>query len=100
MLSVEPTHEPQGQQRALFSGELVQPDLPMSYENTLCPCGGKKLTETMLCDDCEKAVAGTFDRTLMDDRTAPFEDRRRAAIRVLTVSRRRNASLPLAFSVR
>ena len=72
----------------------------MSYENTHCPCGGKKLTETMLCDSCEKTVAGTHDRTRMDDHTAPVEDRRRAAIRVLAVSRRRNASLPLAFSVR
>lgn len=38
----------------------------MSYENNKCPCGGHKLTDTMLCHDCEKAVGGTFDRELMD----------------------------------
>lgn len=72
----------------------------MAYENNKCPCGGRKLTDTMLCADCEKAVGGTFDRTQMDNPNESFEARRNAAIRVLSVSRRRNASLPLAFSVR
>lgn len=61
----------------------------MSYENTKCPCGGKKPTETMLCADCENAVAGTYDRVLMDNPNAGFGDRRRSAIRVLSVARRR-----------
>jgi len=72
----------------------------MSYENNKCPCGGRKLTETMLCDECEKAVAGTFDRLRMDDKSAILEDRRRSAIRVLAVARKRQGSLPLAFSGR
>lgn len=72
----------------------------MSYENSKCPCGGRKLTDTMLCDDCEKAVAGTFDRREMDDPKAPRDVRRSAAIRLLAVARRRNPLLPLAHSSR
>ena len=34
----------------------------MSYENHPCPCGGKKLIETMLCVECEQSFAGCFDR--------------------------------------
>ena len=72
----------------------------MSYENTACPCGGQKLTDTMLCAACETAVAGTYDRKAMDDHRNGFELRRQSAMRVLSISRRRNASLPLAFSLR
>lgn len=63
----------------------------MSYENEKCPCGDKKLTDTMLCGACEGVVAGTFDRVQMVDPAASFELRRNAAIRVLAVSRRRNS---------
>jgi hypothetical protein len=71
----------------------------MSYENTACPCGEKKLTDTMLCAACEAAVAGTYDRKAMDDQSNAFELRRQAAMRVLAVSRRRRAAdLPLAFT--
>ena len=62
----------------------------MSYENEKCPCGDKKLTDTMLCGACEAVVAGTFDRVEMVDPAASFESRRNAAIRVLSVARRRN----------
>jgi hypothetical protein len=64
----------------------------MSYENTQCPCRGQKLPETMLCPDCETAVAGTYDRREMDNPAAPLEARRAAAIRILAVSRRRLSS--------
>ena len=71
----------------------------MSYENTSCPCGEKKLTDTMLCAACETVVAGSYDRKAMDDHREPFELRRHAAMRVLAVSRRRRtaSALPLAF---
>lgn len=71
----------------------------MSYKNTRCPCGGQKLTETMLCPACETAVAGTYDRREMDNRAAPLEARRAAAIRLLAVSRRRQSRLPLAYGL-
>ena len=69
----------------------------MSYENTHCVCGGKKQTDTMLCGDCEKSVAGMFDRREMDNEAAPLEQRRSAAIRCLAVARRRNQSFALSF---
>lgn len=71
----------------------------MSYENTACPCGEKKLTDTMLCLACETAVAGTYDRKAMDDHRVDFEHRRHAAMRVLAVSRRRRGTLPLVYHV-
>ena len=71
----------------------------MSYENTRCPCGGTKLTETMLCPACEQAVAGTFDRREMDNRAAPLEARRSAAIRVLACARQRKPGLHLAYAL-
>ena len=69
----------------------------MSWDNTQCPCGGRKATETMLCAECEKFVEGTFDRREMDNPEASFDARRSAAIRVLACARRRNAFLPLNF---
>ena len=72
----------------------------MSYENTACPCGGQKLTDTMLCAACETAVAGTYDRKAMDDHRNGFELRRQSAMRVLSISRRRRTptALSLAYS--
>lgn len=61
----------------------------MSYENTHCPCGGRKPTDTMLCQACESAFAGTPDRQRMDDPSADFGARRGAAIRLLAAARRR-----------
>ncbi len=72
----------------------------MSWENTQCPCGEKKLTDTMLCPACEAHVGQSYDRKLMDDPAAHFDARRSAAIRVLQVARRRVKSLPLAFEMR
>lgn len=72
----------------------------MSWANTTCPCGGAKERETMLCQACEVAVAGTFDRREMENEAAGFTERRNAAIRVLAVARRRtNPSLSLNYSL-
>lgn len=73
----------------------------MSYENSNCSCGGKKLTNTMLCPTCEASFSTHPDRFAMWDRKLPFAARRQAAIRVLAMSRKRAAqgsSLPLSFS--
>lgn len=67
----------------------------MSYENTQCPCGNRKLVETMLCDDCERTFASTLDRKRMDDLTANWSARRGAAIRVLAQARRRRGVFKL-----
>jgi len=65
----------------------------MSYENTRCPCRGQKLAETMLCPDCETAVAGTYDREQIGNLAASLEARRAAAIRILAVCRRRASAI-------
>lgn len=68
----------------------------MSYENTKCPCGGTKPTDTMLCDDCNAALK---DRTEMRDYQDPscqVEWRRSAAIILVTLSRQRRRQLQFA----
>ncbi len=66
----------------------------MSFDNTHCVCGGRKLVETMLCGDCETFVVGTPDRARMDDPSAPWQARRGAAIRVLAQARQRKDFKP------
>lgn len=67
----------------------------MSYDNTQCPCGGRKLVETMLCAECERTFASAPDRRRMDDTTADWSVRRSAAILVLAQARRRRLGLKL-----
>jgi hypothetical protein len=69
----------------------------MSYENTACPCGGKKERETMICADCEQHFAATIEIATVQKKSWPMEVRRNAAIRLLAMARRRNKRLPLAF---
>jgi len=61
----------------------------MSYDSIHCPCGGRKLPETMLCEACETHVACDPDRRRMEDPSANWCARRAAAIRLLAVARRR-----------
>ena len=71
----------------------------MSWENTACPCGGKKQTDTMLCSPCEQAFATHQDKLAMSDASLGFQGRREAAMRVLAMSRKRSRSmLPLSYS--
>lgn len=71
----------------------------MSYENTSCPCGGKKQRETMLCQDCQDHLADTNELAAMNDTARPMQTRRSNAIRVLSMARKRKKSpaLPLSF---
>ena len=61
----------------------------MSYENTECPCGGRKERETMLCHECEAAFAGESDFRIIKDDSFSFSARRGAAITLLSKSRTR-----------
>ena len=72
----------------------------MSYENTSCPCGGKKERETMICADCVTAINGANpnDLALYEDHRIPTSTRRAMAIRILATARRRGQRLPLTFS--
>lgn len=61
----------------------------MSYENTKCPCGGNKPTDTMLCDECETALADHPSMKYFKDSKGPVESRRQAAIILVSVARQR-----------
>ena len=69
----------------------------MSYENTSCPCGGRKERETMICDPCKQAItaANPNDLALYEDHRIPVETRRAMAIRILAIARRRGSAKPL-----
>jgi hypothetical protein len=70
----------------------------MSYENTECPCGGKKDRETMICYECQKEFSDTFEMRIVSDLDKEPWHRRPAAIRLLSMARRRTKRLPLQFS--
>lgn len=65
----------------------------MSYENTSCPCGNTKPTDTMLCDDCVTAFADCPETKTMRDATLPVEYLRHSAMILLSLSRRRKRNL-------
>jgi hypothetical protein len=69
----------------------------MSYENTSCPCGGRKERETMLCRDCQDHTASTIEAAVMHDITRTWQTRRNAAIRLISMARKRDQKLPLRF---
>jgi hypothetical protein len=64
----------------------------MSYEDTSCPCGGKKERETMLCNDCEQYLADHPAMKVFRDKSDSAESRRHAATILLTVARKRKAN--------
>ena len=69
----------------------------MSYENTSCPCGGRKERETMICDPCKSfaSVTAANDLSLYEDHRIPVKTRRAMAIRILAIARRRGNAKPL-----
>jgi hypothetical protein len=69
----------------------------MSYENTSCPCGGRKERETMLCTPCIAATEGTIESAVMHDTTRTWQTRRNAAIRLIAMARKRHQKLALRF---
>lgn len=69
----------------------------MSYENTICPCGGRKERETMLCASCAAATDHIADAAIMADSTRPWQARRNAAIRLIATARKRHQKLALRF---
>lgn len=69
----------------------------MSYENTNCPCGGRKERETMLCRECHAYTASATETAVMNDAGRSWQSRRNAAIRLLAIARGRNKKLPLSF---
>lgn len=65
----------------------------MSYEDTHCPCGDKKPTDTMLCDACVEAFKDRKEMATYNS-SEPVEYRRHAAMILLALARgrKRNAA--------
>jgi len=62
----------------------------MSYHGTKCPCGGKKERDTMICSPCEQFLGSTQEFAAMNNQKLAMNNRRAAAIRVLSMSRKRH----------
>jgi hypothetical protein len=62
----------------------------MSFEDTNCPCGGKKPVGTMLCADCESAFAIHPAMVAFKDKTAGTEFRRHAAYTLISLAKNRD----------
>jgi hypothetical protein len=61
----------------------------MSYEDTNCPCGGRKQTETLLCDDCVEAFKDRNEMWSYRDAALPLSWRRQSAIILCALARGR-----------
>lgn len=61
----------------------------MSFEDTHCPCGGKKERETMLCAECVEWLKDKPAMKAFLDETCAVEYRRQAAIILVTLARKR-----------
>lgn len=63
----------------------------MSYEDTNCPCGGKKRRRTMLCAECIKAFAARSEMRTYQDETQHPTMRQHAALILISLARGRKA---------
>lgn len=61
----------------------------MSYEGTTCACGGKKQSNTMLCNGCETEFSGHASMKAFKSEK-DVELRRHAALTLLCLARGRN----------
>lgn len=59
----------------------------MSYEDTICPCGGKKESDTMLCPQCETDLANHPSMPVFKDQGNALEARRHAATILCSLAR-------------
>ena len=59
----------------------------MSFDNSQCPCGGKKPPEEMLCDQCVADLSSRPEMETFRDQQRPTDLRRHAAIILITLSR-------------
>jgi len=61
----------------------------MSFDNSQCPCGGKKPPGNMLCDECVATFSDRRELKKYKDGTLPTFYRRNAAIILLSLARKR-----------
>lgn len=68
----------------------------MSYADTSCPCGGSKLSDTLLCDACRVALAARLEWATLNNEHADPWLRRQAAIILVTLARKRGQTFTFA----
>lgn len=66
----------------------------MSYEDTKCPCGGKKPCQTLLCDTCLESFKDHPAMRAFNTPDLANDHRRNAAIILITVARNRKQTKP------
>lgn len=59
----------------------------MAYEDTKCPCGDKKPTDTMLCDACNAHFAARREMAEYQNPALRGDYRRNAAIILVSLAR-------------
>lgn len=69
----------------------------MAFQDTHCPCGGTKERETLICTDCCQHFTGTLELATYLETSWPRDSRRTAAIRLLSMARKRSRKLALIF---
>lgn len=68
----------------------------MSYEDTNCPCGERKTTDTMLCDACVEYLKDCREMEILKS-DASVETRRHAATILLAIARKRKNFIDCVF---
>jgi hypothetical protein len=63
----------------------------MSYENTICPCGGKKKPDTMLCPECLAFFKRRDELRVYTDPREPRHYRAQAARILCALAKKRKA---------
>jgi hypothetical protein len=69
----------------------------MAFEDTNCPCGGKKLQQTMLCEECWSYLRGKARQDVdgFENVILHINTRREHAIRLLRMARLRPKPIKL-----
>lgn len=60
-----------------------------SFDGTTCRCGERKLSQTLICAQCESAFEGHPDFKTYSDETYTKNARRSSAILLLAMAKRR-----------
>ena len=71
----------------------------MSYDDTRCPCGDRKPTDTMLCDACVSHLQARREMAIFRSPDDDVQYRRHAAVVLLALARGRKRSVPNAHAL-
>lgn len=68
----------------------------MSYDDTQCPCGGRKPRRTMLCDECLSEMKDHPSMAVYRNLKATMAERHHACVVLLALAKGRNSAKPTA----